>query len=57
MGRGILGEVAATKKPLRVDDVRLDPRHDATVDRQTGFTTKSLSNNLPQWFDRLTTNG
>jgi len=42
MGQGILGEVAASGKAIRVDDARQDPRFDSFVDRQTGFTTKSI---------------
>ena len=42
MGQGILGEVAASGKAALVEDVRQDPRFDSSVDRQTGFTTKSI---------------
>ena len=42
MGQGILGEVAVSGKAIRVDDARRDPRFDSFVDRQTGFTTKSI---------------
>ena len=42
MGQGILGEVAASGKAVLVEDVRQDPRFDSSVDRQTGFTTKSI---------------
>ena len=43
MGQGILGEVAASGKEIRVEDTRLDPRFDSSVDQQTGFTTKNQS--------------
>ena len=42
MGQGILGEVAASGKAILVGDARRDPRFDSSVDRQTGFTTKSI---------------
>ena len=42
MGQGILGEVAASGKAVLVEDARQDPRFDSSVDRQTGFTTKSI---------------
>ena len=42
MGQGILGEVAASGKAIRVDDARRDQRFDSSVDRQTGFITKSI---------------
>ena len=42
MGQGILGEVAASGKAVLVEDARRDPRFDSSVDRQTGFTTKSI---------------
>ena len=42
MGQGVLGEVAATGKTLRVDDARRDPRFDPSIDQQTGFVTKSI---------------
>ena len=42
MGQGVLGEVAATGKTLRVDDARRDPRFDSSIDQQTGFVTKSI---------------
>ena len=42
MGQGILGEVAASGKEIRVEDTRLDPQFDSSVDQQTGFTTKSI---------------
>ncbi|PKB82458.1 MAG: hypothetical protein BZY88_04300 [SAR202 cluster bacterium Io17-Chloro-G9] len=42
MGQGIIGEVAATNAPILVDDVRQDSRHEASVDQDTGFVTKSI---------------
>ena len=42
MGQGILGEAAATGKAVCVDDVSKDPRFDPSIDRQTGFITKSI---------------
>ena len=42
MGQGILGEVAASGKAVLVEDAHRDPRFDSSVDRQTGFTTKSI---------------
>jgi Nif-specific regulatory protein len=41
-GRGIAGAVLQSGVPVRVDDVATDPRFYSTVDRQTGFTTRSL---------------
>lgn len=42
LGRGILGACAEGRKVLRVDHVSQDRRFDASIDRQTGFTTKSI---------------
>ncbi len=42
LGQGILGQAAATGKAVCVDDVAKDPRFDPSIDRQTGFTTKSI---------------
>lgn len=42
MGQGILGHVASTSKALRVDDVRQDPRFEASVDHRTGFISRSV---------------
>ena len=42
MGQGILGEVAVTHTPIRVDDVSRDSRHESSVDQQTGFITRSI---------------
>jgi transcriptional regulator with GAF, ATPase, and Fis domain len=40
--RGIAGAVLQSENPVRVDDVATDPRFYGAVDRQTGFTTRSL---------------
>jgi len=53
MGQGVLGTVAATGKTLRVDDVKLDSRFDASVDRKSGFVTKSLLATPIQWRGKL----
>ena len=42
MGQGILGVCAATRKAMRVPDVSQDAQFDPSIDRQTGFTTKSI---------------
>ena len=42
MGQGIIGEVAATNAPILVHDVRQDPRHESSVDQDTGFVTRSI---------------
>ena len=42
MGQGILGEAAATRKTLRIDDAHADLRFDSSVDRKTGFTTRCI---------------
>lgn len=42
MGQGILGQVAETRTSVMVDDVSTDPRFDNSVDRLTGFTTRSI---------------
>jgi len=53
MGQGVLGTVAATGKTLRVDDVTLDSRFDPSVDRKSGFVTKSLLATPIQWRSKL----
>jgi Nif-specific regulatory protein len=40
--RGIAGAVLRSGTAVRVDDVATDPRFYSAVDRQTGFTTRSL---------------
>ena len=40
--RGIAGAVLQSGTSVRVDDVATDPRFYAAVDRQTGFTTRSV---------------
>jgi DNA-binding NtrC family response regulator len=42
IGRGLAGVVAETGEPVRIDDVSRDPRFDASVDRQTGYVTRSM---------------
>jgi len=40
--QGIAGEVLRTARALRVDDASRDPRFYPAIDRDTGFTTRSL---------------
>ncbi len=49
MGQGVLGVVAATGKTLRVNDVTQDTRFDSSVDRKSGFVTRSLLATPIQW--------
>lgn len=42
MGEGIAGWVAVHGKPVRINDVRRDPRHTRRVDAATGFATRSV---------------
>lgn len=42
LGQGIIGQVAATRTWLRVDDAQQDPRFDPSVDKKTGFTTRCI---------------
>ena len=39
---GIIGAVARSRNTLMINDVRLDPRFDSSVDERTGFTTQSI---------------
>lgn len=41
-GKGIVGWVAKTGKPLLIPDVYQDPRFDRAIDESTGFTTRSM---------------
>ena len=41
-GQGVAGSVAAEGRVINVPDTAADPRHDATFDQRTGFTTRSL---------------
>lgn len=41
-GRGIAGYVAETGNVVRLKDASQDPRFDPTVDRETGYTTRSM---------------
>lgn len=42
MGKGIAGTVAATGETVLVDDAWADPRFDPSVDRRSGFRTRSI---------------
>jgi sigma-B regulation protein RsbU (phosphoserine phosphatase) len=42
MGKGIAGTVAATGETVIVNDTSADPRFDGSVDRRTGFRTRSI---------------
>lgn len=42
MGKGIAGMVAATGETVILHDAWADPRFDASVDRRTGFRTRSI---------------
>ncbi|MCD6309918.1 MAG: SpoIIE family protein phosphatase [Candidatus Eremiobacteraeota bacterium] len=42
MEYGIVGHCVTTKEPLVITDVRNDPRFYAQVDRESGFTTRSI---------------
>ncbi|HTJ84987.1 MAG TPA: sigma-54-dependent Fis family transcriptional regulator, partial [Polyangiaceae bacterium] len=42
MGRGIVGYVAETGNTVRTDDVRRDDRFDPSVDKVTGYTTRTV---------------
>eukprot|EP01029_Cantina_marsupialis_P010294 TRINITY_DN2343_c0_g1_i1.p1 TRINITY_DN2343_c0_g1~~TRINITY_DN2343_c0_g1_i1.p1 ORF type:complete len:1150 (+),score=214.32 TRINITY_DN2343_c0_g1_i1:145-3594(+) len=41
-GKGIVGQVAASGKPINLDDAYTDSRFDQSVDRETGYHTKSM---------------
>jgi DNA-binding NtrC family response regulator len=41
-GRGIAGWVARTGDAVRIDDATSDERFDSSVDRETGYTTRSI---------------
>lgn len=41
-GKGIVGWVAKTGKPVLIPDVTIDPRFDRSFDESTGFETKSM---------------
>ncbi|MDF3818266.1 SpoIIE family protein phosphatase [Leptospira sp. 96542] len=42
LGEGIVGMVAKDKKPIALEDAYADERFDPTMDKKTGFKTKSL---------------
>ena len=41
-GKGLVGWVAKTGKPVLIPDVTIDPRFDKSFDESTGFVTKSM---------------
>ncbi len=41
-GTGIAGQVARTGQPLIVNDVKIDPRHDPSIDEATALTTRAV---------------
>lgn len=42
LGQGITGWVAQNKKPLLIQDAYKDARFDSSVDKKTGYTTKTI---------------
>lgn len=42
LGRGIVGTVAESGKPLMVNQVQVEPRWDRRVDEATGFATRAI---------------
>jgi putative ABC transport system ATP-binding protein len=42
VGSGIAGAVAQSGEAIRIDDAYADPRFNRDVDRQTGYTTRSI---------------
>jgi Nif-specific regulatory protein len=42
IARGIAGHVARTGEVVRIEDATSDPRFDPSVDRATGYTTRSM---------------
>ncbi|MCX5783716.1 MAG: GAF domain-containing protein [Elusimicrobia bacterium] len=42
VGKGIAGNVAATREPIIVNDVRSDPRFSAQFDKESGYITRQL---------------
>jgi adenylate cyclase len=42
IGRGVIGFVARTGRPLRLRDVHNDPRFDPSTDEATGYQTRSI---------------
>lgn len=42
IGRGIAGSVAATGEAVILNDVTADPRFDGSIDRRSGFHTRSM---------------
>lgn len=41
-GRGLVGDVVATGRPIRIEDAYADARFDRTVDARTGYKTRSV---------------
>lgn len=42
VGQGIAGDVMATGRRVRIDDVSKDPRFDTRFDKKSGFVTRSM---------------
>jgi transcriptional regulator with GAF, ATPase, and Fis domain len=42
IGRGLAGHVAASGETVRIDDAAGDPRFDGSVDKATGYRTRSM---------------
>ncbi len=42
IGRGLAGHVAASGETVRIDDAAGDPRFDSSVDKATGYRTRSM---------------
>ncbi len=42
MGRGLVGYVAETGETVRLDDARADERFDPSIDKTTGYTTRTV---------------
>ncbi len=42
IGRGLAGHVAASGETVRIDDAAFDPRFDSSVDKATGYRTRSM---------------
>lgn len=42
VGEGLIGECVEKETIVHVEDVRLDPRHNKAIDRQSGFETRDV---------------
>jgi len=42
LGRGVAGTVAQSGRSIRIDDAQADARFDPSVDRETGYQTRSM---------------